>query len=82
MFDQWDHTIQTGQDTEYEFVVLALCAGVSLTFARALLSLIEPSFSKGTTATDHSLIDSFWNIFWSAVEAPIFVSPPLTTLRI
>lgn len=27
--DQWDHTLQTGNDTEYTFVVLALCAGVA-----------------------------------------------------
>lgn len=29
LFDQWDHTLQTGNDTEYTFVVLALCAGVA-----------------------------------------------------
>src|SRR3979411_1752798 len=72
MFDHWDHTLQTGQDTEYAFVVLALCAGASLTFARALLSLIEPSFSKGTTASDHRLDDSSWDFFTFAVEVPIF----------
>ncbi len=34
MFDQWDHTIQTGNDTEYALVVLALCIGVAYSFAR------------------------------------------------
>jgi len=29
IFDQWDHTLQTGDDTEYTFVVVALCAGVA-----------------------------------------------------
>ena len=29
IFDQWDHTLQTGDDTEYAFVVLALCVGVA-----------------------------------------------------
>jgi hypothetical protein len=29
MFDNWDHTIQTGNDTEYALVVLALCVGVA-----------------------------------------------------
>ena len=29
IFDQWDHTLQTGDDTEYTFVVLALCAGIA-----------------------------------------------------
>jgi len=27
MFDHWDHTLQTGNDTEYTLVVLALCVG-------------------------------------------------------
>ena len=29
MFDQWDHTLQTGDDTEYTFVLLALCIGIA-----------------------------------------------------
>lgn len=29
VFDQWDHTLQTGDDTEYTFVVIALCAGIA-----------------------------------------------------
>jgi len=32
--DNWDHTIQTGSDTEYALVVLALCVGVGYSFAR------------------------------------------------
>ena len=34
MFDNWDHTIQTGNDTEYALVILALCVGVAYSFAR------------------------------------------------
>ena len=34
MFDNWDHPIQTGSDTEYAMVVLALCVGVAYSFAR------------------------------------------------
>ena len=33
-FDTWDHTIQTGNDTEYTLVILALCVGVAYSFAR------------------------------------------------
>ncbi len=33
-FDTWDHTIQTGNDTEYALVLLALCVGVAYSFAR------------------------------------------------
>jgi hypothetical protein len=30
MFDQWDHTLQDGNDTEANAVVVALCVGVAL----------------------------------------------------
>ena len=34
MFDHWDHTVQTGNDTEYTLVVVALCIGLLYSFAR------------------------------------------------
>jgi hypothetical protein len=37
MFDHWDHTLQTGNDTEYALVVLALCVGAAYWFARFVL---------------------------------------------
>ena len=37
MFDSWDHTLQTGNDTEYALVLLALCVGVTYSFARFVL---------------------------------------------
>src|SRR6266849_10298004 len=33
-FDNWDPPIQTGNDTEYTLVILALCVGVAYSFAR------------------------------------------------
>src|SRR6202011_5383299 len=49
-FDTWDHTIQTGNDTEYTLVVVALCVGVAYSFARfifqsALLGFVANSVS-------------------------------------
>ncbi len=44
MFDRWDHTVQTGQDTEYTFVVLALCVGALYALAR-LIVMFYPSLS-------------------------------------
>jgi len=38
-FDNWDHTLQTGNDTEYAVVVMALCVGVAFSFARFILKL-------------------------------------------
>jgi len=47
-FDNWDHTIQTGNDTEYALVVLALCVGAAYSFVRfvfksQLLGLVASS---------------------------------------
>jgi hypothetical protein len=56
-FDHWDHTLQTGNDTEYALVVLALSVGVSyslvrFTFKPTLLGLIARSvFVRGSRKT-------------------------------
>jgi hypothetical protein len=38
-FDDWDHTLQTGHDTEYTLVLLALCVGVVYALARLIATL-------------------------------------------
>ena len=48
LFDHWDDTLQTGNDTEYTLVILALCVGVAYSFARfifksALLGFVAKS---------------------------------------
>ena len=30
MFDQWDHTLQDGNDTEANVVIAALCVGIAV----------------------------------------------------
>ena len=37
LFDSWDHTAQTGNDTEYAVVVVGLCVGVAYSLGRLLL---------------------------------------------
>ena len=44
-FDHWDHTLQTGHDTEYTLVLLALCVGVVYTLARLIVT-----FSPGLSS--------------------------------
>src|SRR5579863_3368267 len=44
MFDQWDHALQTGNDTEYPLVILALCVGAAFVLGRLLVTL-SPNFS-------------------------------------
>src|SRR5260370_23895734 len=82
LFDNWDHTIQTGSDTEYALVVLALCVGVACSFARfifkpALLGFVAKSvFASCAQKSFFSAPCSF--------TLPLFdaTSPPPLPLRI
>ena len=82
-FDNWDHTIQTGNDTEYPLVVLALCVGVAYSFARfifkspALLDFVAKSaFAFRAQKSFFSAPCSFTSLLFDAT------SPPLLPLRI
>ena len=37
MFDSWDHTLQDGNDTEANVVVVALCVGLALSVATTVV---------------------------------------------
>jgi len=82
MFDNWDHTLQTGNDTEYALVVLALCVGVAYSFARfifkpALTSFVANSlFASCTQKSFFSMPCSFTLLLFDAT------SPPPLPLRI
>jgi hypothetical protein len=81
MCDQWDHTLQNGNDTEYTFFVLALCVGILYSFVRFLFrpafrSLATELFGAGTPTV---LAGVLINLF-SIVRIPI--SPPHLPLRI
>ena len=81
MFDQWDHTIQTGNDTEYTFVVLALCVGVGYSFARFVLK------NSLRTLLASVLTADIQKSFLSTLSRFIFLrfdetSPPPLALRI
>lgn len=81
-FDTWDHTIQTGNDTEYTLVVLALCVGVAYSFARfifksALLGFLAKSvFASSPQKSFFSAPCSFTLLLFDAT------SPPPLPLRI
>jgi hypothetical protein len=81
IFDQWDHTLQTGDDTEYTFVVLALCAGVaySLKWFVPVITLNEicSEISFGLRSFSLPQPEAFHPL---AVLIP--ASPPSSPLRI
>jgi hypothetical protein len=82
MFDNWDHTVQTGNDTEYSVVLLALCVGVlysfaRFVFARVLLHFVASSdFRSWAQKTFLSLPFNSILLLFSAI------SPPTRALRI
>ena len=82
IFDHWDHTLQTGNDTEYALVVLALCVGVAYSLARfilksALLSFVAKNvFASYAQKSFFSASRSFTLLLFDAT------SPPPLPLRI
>ena len=56
-FDHWDHTLQTGRDTEYTLVLLALCVGVVYTVARLIVTL-SPGLSSISVGPNSPRIES------------------------
>jgi hypothetical protein len=81
IFDQWDHTLQTGEDTEYTFVLLALCVGVaySLKWFTARNTSPDSTLAAISYPRFHPLLSARTN--WFAV-VPIPASPPAAALRI
>jgi len=81
LFDQWDNTMQTGNDTEYAVVIVALCVGVGFAAVElygkfaAVLRLIRTSHTS-TRATLGAIFPSF------SVMIPLAASPPIRSLRI
>ena len=46
MFDQWDHTIQDGKDTEADAVIVALCVGIGLSLAGVAVQRVRAFASQ------------------------------------
>jgi hypothetical protein len=82
MFDRWDHTIQTGQDTEYVLVVLALCVGAAYSLAQFIIkrplarSIARIVFTSFAQMAFPSAQFGFISLLFNAI------SPPPLELRI
>ena len=82
LFDNWDHTIQTGNDTEYALVVLALCVGVAYSFARFIFKSALLGFVANSLFVSCAQKSFFTGP--SSFALPLFdvASPPPLPLRI
>jgi len=80
-FDTWDPPIQSGNDTEYTLVILALCVGVAYSFARFVMKSPQIGFVANRVCASYAQ-KSFLcmpSFAWLLAEA---ASPPLLPLRI
>jgi hypothetical protein len=82
LFDSWDDTIQSGNDTEYALVILALCVGVAYSFARFISKselfgiVVKSIFASSTQKSFLSTQCGFSLLLFDAA------SPPALPLRL
>jgi hypothetical protein len=78
MFDQWDHTLQDGNDTEINLVTVVLCVGMAFFGAGAIVARLRaPANSyRGFVQTPASFTTLL------TVATPIPNSRPPTSLRV
>lgn len=81
MFDQWDSALQTGHDTEYPLVILALCVGAAFVLGRLMVTLPLNFSVSSVRYPIVSALNSLHDLIRSTELAPAFGSPPLS-LRI
>ena len=48
LIDTWDPPIQSGNDTEYNLVIAAICVGMGYLFVRSILPLCRTSRAQAT----------------------------------
>ena len=80
IFDQWDHTLQDGNDTEVNVVVAALCVGIALAIGTiGVVARIRALASNSRVCVVASRTISVAVIAW---HAPLPTSSPPTPLRV
>jgi hypothetical protein len=81
MFDRWDQTLQDGNDSESNLVVMVLCVGVGFVAATAVLRRVRPALTG--TLVLRSSSSSQRSETECRTVLPIFgASSPPATLRI
>jgi hypothetical protein len=82
LFDHWDHTLQTGNDTEYAFVVLALCIGVAFVLARLGISVRRCSLARRLVSIPCAADPSARALSLISQVLSSSSDPPVVSLRI
>jgi hypothetical protein len=82
LFDYWDDSVQTGNDTEYGLVVISLCVGVAYTLGRFVFKRWTILVSKCVFVSGAD--EPSWSETGCFRPPPLFDdrSPPWLPLRI
>ena len=80
LFDQWDNTVQTGNDTEYALVIVALCVGAAYAIDRFVPTSpgVEPTSEASPRFCTFANSPAHGHRFTFSVS----LSPPGLALRI
>jgi hypothetical protein len=79
MFDQWDDTLRTGNDTEANMVIVALCVGFALSVTGIIVAKLRAGVGRSHPSS--SLCRSL-QIAFTPLARPIPNSRPPTVLRV
>ena len=80
MFDQWDHTLQDGNDTEADVVVAALCIGVAM--AIGTMVLVARIRALASNSRLHAVVPRAIVFAVTLLAAPTPATSPPTPLRV
>jgi hypothetical protein len=79
LFDTWDQTVQDGNDTEADLVIVALCAGFALCAAGLVVARMRATSS---TPHVHTRVSVLVRFAVAAFATPIPTSSPPTPIRV
>jgi hypothetical protein len=83
LFDSWDNTVQSGNDSEYAVVLVALCVAIAYWFARQVSKLwIKHYVFAGERLRPRIRFRSLIGLAWVMSLTTGGLSPPATPLRI
>jgi hypothetical protein len=79
LFDQWDHTVQDGNDTEANVVIVALCVGLALSVTGVVVVRIRV---MSLDSCVRIVVSQTIRVAVSAFATPIPTVSPPTPLRV
>jgi hypothetical protein len=80
MFDQWDQTLQDGNDTEANVIVAALCIGATMAIGTIFVVARIRALASNTHV--HTPAPRFVSFAVTSLVSPIPTASPPTPLRV